>query len=231
MKIEAVTFDAGDTLLQPLAFPPDAWFSQLCRLAGIALTSAAAMAGARARKQYEEAHRTSRENPMTEEWLRARDAAGLRAAGVSGDVDPMVDRLRAATREMPRGWRLDPDAVAVLDALTRRGVRIGIVSNWGSELRDRLDRLGVGRYLAVVTDSQTAGWDKPDPRIYGRTCDALGVRPQDCVHVGDSLIDDVGMANAVGAAPVLYDPLQCLDCDCARILRLTALVPLLFHSG
>lgn len=222
--VHAVTFDAGDTLLQRRIFPPDRWFGELCRLAGITVSAEAALEAARARKRYEEAHRPSRFAPVNNEWIRARNLAGLRAAGIVGDMDERLERIRQTAPQIPSGWALDPDVPGVLDALHQRGILLGVVSNWNSVLRRDLESLGIARYFAAITDSETAGVDKPDARIYEITCERLNVQPDECMHIGDSPRDDVGMARAVGATPVLYDPLECLECDCLRIPRLIAVV-------
>ena len=222
--VSAVTFDVGYTLLQLKIFPPDRWFADVCRVAGISVSGGTALAGSRARKQFEVDYPNSRSNPITEAWLRGRDNAGLRAAGVVRDADELLGRFRAAASKVPRGWELDPGVPGILEALRQRGVRLGVVSNWNATLRSDLESFGVSGYFDAIIDSASAGADKPDPRIYELACAAIGVRAEECMHVGDSPPHDVAMAHAIGATPVLYDPLECLDCNCTRISRLMDLV-------
>ena len=47
---------------------------------------------------------------------------------------------------------------------------------------------------------------KPDPEIYLRTADALGVEPAQCLFVGDGANDELGGAARVGMTPVLFVP-------------------------
>ncbi len=225
--VRAVTFDVGYTLVQRRIFPPERWFADVCRLAGVSVTPDAALEGARARKRFEVAHPDSRVNPITQEWLRGRTIAGFRAAGVVGGIDELLGRFRLAESKVPAGWALDPDVPAILEALRQRGVRLGVVSNWNATLRSDLKSLGVGGYFDAIIDSASAGADKPDTRIYDLACAALDVDAEQCVHVGDSPPHDVVMADAIGATPVLYDPLNCLDSTCVRIARLMELVDVL----
>ena len=44
---------------------------------------------------------------------------------------------------------------------------------------------------------------KPDPRIYLRACDELGVEPGECLYVGDGANDELAGAQRVGMRPVL----------------------------
>lgn len=102
-----------------------------------------------------------------------------------------------------------------------------MVSNFDTVLGDILASLGIARYFHAITASAVVGSDKPDPRIYTLTCDALGVRPEECIHVGDSPGNDGGVAAAAGAQGVIYDPLECLDVEGVRISRLMDVVRLL----
>lgn len=225
--IRAVTFDAAETIIHDTMYPPEQYFAALCRFAGVELSGAAALEGARARKRFQEAQRPSGSRPVTTDWYGARHAAGLGGAGVTGDLAPLIERLRSGVPALRKGWVLDPDIPAVLDALQEKGVLLAVVSNFDKVLPDLLASLGIARYFRVITASAAVGADKPDPRIYTVTCDALGVRPEECLHVGDSPDNDGGVARAVGARGVIYDPLDCLDTEYARVAHLMDVLTLL----
>jgi FMN phosphatase YigB (HAD superfamily) len=61
-----------------------------------------------------------------------------------------------------------PEVTAVLDALKGHGYRLGIVSNWSWNLRDRVEQAGLaGRgYFDVVWASAYAGCNKPHPNVF-----------------------------------------------------------------
>ncbi len=128
--------------------------------------------------------------------------AVARAAG--GDPDPAtvrsvlverVDAVRADTR-------LRPEAVPALTALRARGVRLALISDCGPELPTLLPELPVAGLLDAVVYSIEVGACKPDPAIYLTACVRLGVRPQDCVYVGDGGSRELSGARAVGARAV-----------------------------
>jgi putative hydrolase of the HAD superfamily len=48
------------------------------------------------------------------------------------------------------------------------------------------------------------GFRKPDPRIFGRTLEALGVTPARALHVGDNPDDDVAGARGCGMRTAHY---------------------------
>jgi len=220
--LRAVTFDMDDTLRQIHPFPPHLRFRELCAEAGFAISEEQALAGARARKQFYEAWK-DRGGRATPAWSHQYARVGLEAAGLTGDLDVLASAVQDARRRTTPLSVLDPDVPAVLEALRTRGWRLAVVSNWGSDLGAALVEYGIAHYFECVIDSVTAGAAKPDPRIYEVACAALRLEPGECVHVGDSVVDDVGVARAVGACPVLYDPLDALDGGCRRIASLSEL--------
>ena len=50
----------------------------------------------------------------------------------------------------------------------------------------------------VVIVSDVTGWRKPRPEIFQATLGALGIAPEEALHVGDNLNADVNGASAVG---------------------------------
>jgi putative hydrolase of the HAD superfamily len=67
---------------------------------------------------------------------------------------------------------------------------------------------GEGTNVAAIIDSQVIGIEKPDPRPFLLALEALGERPAQCIHVGDSLHSDVVGAVAVGMTAIHVDPLN-----------------------
>lgn len=106
-----------------------------------------------------------------------------------------VDALRADTR-------LRPEAVSALTAIRRRGVRTAVVSDCTHELPAFLPGLPVAPLLDAQIFSVELGVCKPDPEIYLAACDRLGVRPEDCLYVGDGGSHELTGAAAVGMTPV-----------------------------
>ncbi len=96
------------------------------------------------------------------------------------------------------------DARAALEAsgaLLRRlaaRYRLGIVSNFYGNLEAVCAEAGFANALGVVVDSACVGCEKPDPRIFHRATEALGVAPAAATFVGDSLARDMAGARAAG---------------------------------
>jgi putative hydrolase of the HAD superfamily len=102
-------------------------------------------------------------------------------------------------------WRLFPDTRPALENLRAIGYRLGIISNFDSRLTDLLVNLGIGHLFERMILSWHAGIAKPDPGIFMKGTEAMGVEPGDALHVGDSLEDDYWGASRANLRAVLFD--------------------------
>jgi putative hydrolase of the HAD superfamily len=96
-----------------------------------------------------------------------------------------------------------PDALPALAQLAEDGHVVVIVSNWDCSLPDWLGPTGLLEQVAGVVTSADAGAAKPDRRIFERGLELAGARPEEAVHVGDSVENDVAGARELGIRPVL----------------------------
>lgn len=115
-------------------------------------------------------------------------------------------------------WALYPDVLPVLRSARRRGLRLGIVSNWDHRLPGLLDGLGVGALVDAVVYSEDLGLEKPHPDLFSRCLGQLGVLPDRALHVGNHPVLDVEGATAVGMAALLVDRRQA-DGQLDRLLQ------------
>lgn len=91
-----------------------------------------------------------------------------------------------------------PDAPALLQEIRNRGYKVGIITNGPSLLQHhKLDTSGLRKYLDIVVVSGDLDIHKPDPEIFTYTADKLGVKPEECIYVGDNPVNDI--QGAVGA--------------------------------
>lgn len=105
----------------------------------------------------------------------------------------------------PEVWRFYDDVVTVLRDLRARGLKIGVVSNWDTRLKSISDGLGLTPLVDFIVISAEVGVRKPDPGIFKLALDRAGVRPEEALHVGDLLEEDVQGARRAGLRAVLID--------------------------
>lgn len=106
-----------------------------------------------------------------------------------------------------------PGTVDALRDLAAAGYALGIVSNADGTIEEMLVDAaicqvgqGAGVPVTVVVDSHVVGISKPDPAIFAKALDELGVDPRRAVHVGDTAYADVDGAHAAGVRPLHLDP-------------------------
>ncbi|MDQ7819259.1 MAG: HAD family hydrolase [Armatimonadota bacterium] len=135
-------------------------------------------------------------------------ASALRRYGLPDDPDTLA-RAEAAFFE-PELARMTPvpGAVEVLEALRRRGLRLGLLSNASSHLFvvECCRRLGLAPYLDPIVSSAQVGWAKPDPRPFEVILSAWALAASEVVMVGDTLQADVAGARAVGMRAIWLRP-------------------------
>jgi putative hydrolase of the HAD superfamily len=93
----------------------------------------------------------------------------------------------------------------VLDRLRAQGYRLGIVSNWSWNLRNRVVQVGLDRYFEIVWGSAYAGCHKPHPAIFRQALGQMALSPDRALYVGDSYQHDVVGARNAGMDAVLVD--------------------------
>ena len=100
---------------------------------------------------------------------------------------------------------LYPATMPTLLALRARGYRLGLISDCTYLWRSVIQRVGLESLFDAITLSNEVGTTKPDPVMYLKTCQALGVQPEECVYVGDGGSDELEGARALNIVPVLID--------------------------
>ncbi len=92
------------------------------------------------------------------------------------------------------------------------GYQAGLVSDCSPETPLAWPKTPFNKVFDVTIFSCEAGVKKPDPRIYRMATDKLGVKPEDCLYVGDGSSHELTGALRVGMHPVqLVDPSENAD--------------------
>ena len=92
----------------------------------------------------------------------------------------------------PPSWVPYPAVAATLAMLRRAGIRIGVVSNTGWDVRRVLRHHGLDGLIDEVLLSYEVGAVKPSAVIFERACEALGALPETAMMVGDDPVADAG---------------------------------------
>lgn len=121
------------------------------------------------------------------------------------------------------------------DALRRfkqAGLRLAVVSNADGTVEHALSKQGLREHFEIVVDSGRVGFEKPDPRIFRHTLDAMGVTAQETLHIGDIFDVDIIGARSAGLHALLLDPFGDWDhVDCDRLRDLSELADQITSLG
>jgi len=152
---------------------------------------------------WREESRTMR-NPERVHWLTvALEAPSLPDDAVLNVAQAFDDSLW----EGPPG--LSDGAIAELEAIRARGLRLGLISDTsfstGRTLRRLLANHGLLEHFDVLTFSDEIGRSKPHARPFELTLEALAVSsPGDVIHVGDNEHTDITGARMMGMRTVRF---------------------------
>jgi HAD superfamily hydrolase (TIGR01662 family) len=153
-------------------------------------------------------------------WLRGVAAARGRRAWPGSARAVLFDRDGTLIRDVPYNGDPDkvelmPDAAEAVALVREAGLRIGVVSNQSGVARglitldqvdlvnERVDELlGPFDTWQVCPHPIGCHCHKPEPGLIYQAAEELGVRPEECVVIGD-IGPDVGAARAAGARSVL----------------------------
>lgn len=133
-------------------------------------------------------------------WTLAAACAD-RAAVAAAAYERMAAGGAARDRERG-GIELRPGAARLLERLTRRGLKLGVLANQPDKMKAELDRVGIARHFAHIELPGDDGIRKPDPRFFLRACAALDVAPDHVIMVGDRIDNDIAPARALGMRAV-----------------------------
>ena len=189
--IRAITFDVGGTLIEPWPSVGHVYAEVAARfgLSGLApeILTRNFIRAWKAQSSFDY---------VKESWFAiVRETFGERAAQLPPAFYPAVyERFVDADT-----WRIYEDVLPTLEALTARGMKLGVISNWDARLRPLLANLSLDQRFSSIVISCEVGATKPDARLFARAAEELGVAPGELLHVGDSVAMDVRGAERFGA--------------------------------
>jgi HAD superfamily hydrolase (TIGR01549 family) len=244
--VEVVTFDVWETLIHDSADSEPARLAlradnmaNVLRRHGLPIAPAALVHAYRvARPAMESIWNAHRDFDTAEQIRLIFKLSPDLASHVLGATE-LAELAQAYARplfDMPP--TLEPDVPDVLAELARRGVRAAIICNTGRTpgwaLRELFERFRIFSSFEVATFSNEERIRKPDPAIFRRTLERLGVGPSVALHIGDDPNTDVLGAKSIGMRAVMvrtpafslnrHEPTVWPDAQVGRLAELPALL-------
>lgn len=209
-RYDAVLFDMGHTLVH--FDPPETAIMQMAmRDAGIERSVEEIRAAVQLvwGEYYRDAATTTfAATPDYDHQTQLRLMRGLLDQfGIRVDDEALeaYEGLIDARFSQPGVMRPFPEVADVLAALQERDYRLGIVSNWSWNLRDRVAQAALDGFFEIVWGSAYAGCNKPHPGIFFQALVQMDLLAGRTLYVGDSYVHDVVGARSAGLDVVLLD--------------------------
>ena len=73
-----------------------------------------------------------------------------------------------------------------------------LVSNFYGNVESVLSDFDVRKYFGTIVESAVVGVRKPDPKIFALGVEALGLKPEEVLVIGDSYKKDIVPAESLG---------------------------------
>jgi len=203
LTLKAVLFDAFGTVIHP---EPD-WeaLRQECLAVVHGTWTGPAVPFARWLPAYEEAR--AAQHAEADRGLREFDFAERFAQSMLLCGAPRREALAWGPRAAEKYHRFQQGLIHAYDQpgptlqrLRDAGYRIALVSNYAHTgvLHDALTRLGIRHHFDALVVSIDVGYLKPHPRMFEAAVEALGVRKDEAVMVGNDPECDVSGAKRAG---------------------------------
>jgi putative hydrolase of the HAD superfamily len=156
-----------------------------------------------------------------------RDALATACASIDREAAP--ERIAVAERRRVASYRSilqpRPGAAGVIGALRQHGVGIGLVTDSGVEAAEAWPQFALAPQFDAAVFSCREGVTKPNPVLYLKVLELLGVDAVEVLYVGDRS-EELHGAAAVGMAPLLFEPgeIEPQEWDGPRITSLPELL-------
>ncbi len=140
---------------------------------------------------------------------------------VSDPLQFYRDGMNWVWQEVKRHLPLRPGAREILEYFRGQGVKIALASSsWRAMIQDNLTNGGLREFFDVIVSGEDVKRGKPSPDIFLLAAERLGLAPEDCYVLEDS-VSGARAGVAAGCATVmivdLFPPTEDLKASCAAI--------------
>jgi putative hydrolase of the HAD superfamily len=190
VKIKAVTFDVGGTLIEPWPTVGHV-YAEVAARHGLKRFSADQL-----NARFKQAWRSRKTFGYSRsDWQELVNEVfeqhpNLAAGNFFGELYEKFTQ--------PDAWHLFEDVVPTLEALASREIKLAVISNWDERLRGLLQALKLDRHFEAIAISCEVGFPKPSRVIFEHAAEKLGLSAGSILHIGDSLEMDFEGATAAG---------------------------------
>lgn len=218
MKVQAILFDLGNTLLRYglhgrwrefLSEQLEVVYETVCD--GAVSRPVSAQVFATVVSEGIGGEKSHQLRSLGRSWHfaeRLREA--LRELGLSCEGARVGQVMEAFYAPIHACTSLYPDTLAVLEQLRAQGVKLAIISDTPWDLPGRfclgdMQKWGIDGYFGATVFSGDRPWRKPNPEVLRAAARELDVPLADCIAIGDTLAGEIAAANTAGIPSIWID--------------------------
>lgn len=97
------------------------------------------------------------------------------------------------------------DTRPCLETLNKRGIKLGVMSNFSPQLEQFFKKLNIHHYFDFFVVSSLVGYEKPEPEIFTIALEKAGQKANDILYVGDNPEEDILPAQNIGLDAILVN--------------------------
>jgi putative hydrolase of the HAD superfamily len=223
MQLKAVLFDLGLTLIRTSSFP-EIYTKILAHFRIIASIDNIVRAQKETEKEfdmssYDESHR--------KEFWTNYNTSLLKKLGIDENMLFVAEQIDALWWDYSH-VEVYPDVEPTLYGLKKEGIRIGLISNgFKKDLYRVLRKLGLEKWFDTIVCIDSCNCAKPNKEIFLYALKRLGIKPNETIFVGDSVMQDYEGALGVGIKPYLIDRERKFSFNYNKLVRLTDILELI----
>lgn len=108
----------------------------------------------------------------------------------------IVEKRKATKMELFN--HLHPQIIPMLKAVKDRGIKVALISNCFNEEAEVIKESLLAPYFDACCLSCQLGISKPDPEIFYKCLEELGLTPEECIYCGDGGSSELEAASSLG---------------------------------
>ncbi len=197
-QIQAVTFDAAHTIYHPYPSVGEI-YREVMQQHGLDYPAADLEAGFR--RAFKSVSKDAAIlDGERREWSYWHSIVSESISQLSPQPTDFESLFQALWDEFSHGhrWKPEPTAAKTLETLRQRGYTTALLTNWDQRVRRVVAETGFSDRFDHLFVSSEIGHEKPVPEIFEHCQKALGLAPEQILHIGDSLQHDIEGAQAAG---------------------------------
>ena len=127
----------------------------------------------------------------------------VKVASTFSDDRQTEEKIKNIIKERQNKSRLNTELISWFSILKEKGFKVGILSNYTTDLTEKLKKWDIYDLVDTVVVSSEIGFQKPDKEAFTILFERLGVLPKETIFIDDAN-KSLEKAEEIGYHPILF---------------------------